>query len=210
MIIIIKTLCSKLLRNWMFVLLAGFASIGCKVNEPAIDQAQVSSDSIDTTKVDEQVNQSGPQEIYLGTRTRLHDLLHTKLEVRFDWEKQRLEGKATLQVVPYFYPQDQLMLDALNFNIHSVNMLEGKNTRELKYYYDKKHLFINLDSTYTREQSCWLEIIYTAKPTEREVSGGEAITSDQGLYFINHDGSDPDKPMQIGRDGVKFSLVPNH
>ena len=49
---------------------------------------------------------------YQASNTRLNDLIHTKLEVKFDWEKQHLLGKAELIFRPYFYSTKELILDA--------------------------------------------------------------------------------------------------
>ena len=40
---------------------------------------------------------------YRATYERKNDLLHTDLDVSFDWQKQYLFGKATLTFKPYFY-----------------------------------------------------------------------------------------------------------
>jgi aminopeptidase N len=181
----------------MFMILG---AVGCRVQSPVSlnndlykPEPSDSADQIFTIAAEERA--------YRASRTRLMDLLHTKLEVRFDWETQRLIGKALLQFKPYFYPQDKLLLDAKNFDIHTVKLINGTEAKDLKYYYDNLQLMISLDRTYTRQQDIFVEIQYTAKPTEREIGGSEAIESDQGLYFINHDGSDPYKPMQIWTQG---------
>src|SRR5258708_26781971 len=51
-------------------------------------------------------------EIYRGAYTRYNDLVHTKLDVRFDWTKKYLNGKAWLTFHPHFYPTDSLTLNA--------------------------------------------------------------------------------------------------
>jgi len=135
---------------------------------------------------------------YAQTYTRTNDLVHTKLDLRFDWPKQQVKGIATLTLKPYFYDTDQLELDAKGFDIYSIK-LGGK---ELKYEYDDKKLQIQLDKTYTKKQEYTIVIDYLAKPTEDGGQGGSAaIMSDQGLFFINHDGSDTEKPMQIWTQG---------
>ena len=138
---------------------------------------------------------------YRATPTRLHDLVHTKLEVGFDWEQQRLNGIATLELVPHFYPQSELVLDAKGFDIHQVRMLKGAQKIPLRYEYDGEKIVIQLDKEYTRNQNYFVQIDYTAKPNERELGGSQAITSDKGLYFINPLGEDPDKPRQIWTQG---------
>jgi aminopeptidase N len=138
---------------------------------------------------------------YRPERTKIHDLLHTRLHVSFDWQKQQLHGLATLELKPYFYPQDSLVLDAKNFDIHRIGLIENLDTIPLVYKYDNWQLEIELDKTYDREDKYLIFIDYTAKPNEREAGGSAAITSDKGLYFINPLGSDPDKPKQIWTQG---------
>ncbi len=137
---------------------------------------------------------------YNASHTFEVDLIHTKIEISFDWAKKRANGKATLTMRPWFYPTDKVTLDAKNFDILSVT-LEGK-TEQLKRDYDNKQLTIYLGKQYTRTEEFKVAITYTAKPDERESFGGSAaITSDKGLYFINADGSEKDKPRQIWTQG---------
>lgn len=139
--------------------------------------------------------------IYRAEETKLFALIHTKLEVSFDWEKKYLHGMATLELSPYFYPQSKLILDAKGFDIHGVSLLSGEQKQPLQYEYDGMELEIMLEREYTRDEKLLVEIAYTAKPYERETGGSRAITSDRGLYFINADGSDPAKPQQIWTQG---------
>ena len=142
---------------------------------------------------------------YHPGKKRTHDLLHTRLDVRFDWKKRHLLGKATLVMRPYFYPQDSVVLDAKGFDIHSVKIITRKGEQEfeqtLKYHYDQRKLHIKLGAIYTSKQSYTLEISYTAKPEELPKGGSNAITSDIGLYFINPDGKTPYLPQQIWTQG---------
>ena len=137
---------------------------------------------------------------YNPSHTFEHDLIHTKINIRFDWEKKHALGKATLTLRPWFYSTDRLTLDAKNFDIHSIRF-EGQNTT-LPYDYDKEKLVIQLGKTFTRNDEYKIAIEYTAKPDEREnISGSAAILSDKGLHFINADGSDLGKPKQIWTQG---------
>ncbi|WP_315984797.1 M1 family metallopeptidase [Hymenobacter sp. BT190] len=133
--------------------------------------------------------------------TILHDLLDTKLDVRFDWGKQWLLGTATLTVRPHFYPQSQLVLDAKGFDVKSVRLMNGGKEKNLTYSYDKKKLTISLDRAYSRTEQCQVRIQYVAKPNELEVGGSAAITQDKGLYFINPLGTDKTKPRQLWTQG---------
>ena len=137
---------------------------------------------------------------YNPSHTFEHDLIHTKIEISFDWPKKRANGKATLTLRPWFYATDKVTLDAKNFDIKSVTY-DGK-PEQLKYDYNNEQLTVQLGRTYTRNEEFRIAVTYTAKPDERESFGGSAaITSDKGLYFINADGKDKDKPMQIWTQG---------
>ncbi|MFN4255245.1 MAG: M1 family aminopeptidase [Saprospiraceae bacterium] len=137
---------------------------------------------------------------YNPSHTFEHDLLHTKIEISFDWAKRRANGRATLTMRPWFYATDRVTLDAKNFDIQSVTF-DGK-ADPLKYDYNNEQLTVQLGRTFTRTEEFKITIAYTAKPDERESFGGSAaITSDKGLYFINPDGSEPNKPRQIWTQG---------
>jgi aminopeptidase N len=58
-----------------------------------------------------------------------------------------------------------------------------------------------LGKTFNRTEKYTLYIEYTAKPNEGPVGGSAAITGDKGLYFINADESESDKPRQIWTQG---------
>ena len=137
--------------------------------------------------------------VYRATATLENDIIHTKLDVHFDWTKQHLLGKAWITAKPYFYPTNSIVLDAKTFDIHKVT-LEGSNT-PLKYTYANDKLTIDLGKTYNRTEKFTVYIEYTAKPNDAPEGGSDAITSDKGLFFINADGSEPDKPKQIWTQG---------
>jgi aminopeptidase N len=120
--------------------------------------------------------------IYNPSRTLLTDLIHTKLEVNFNWEKSQLNGKATITAKQHFHASDSLILDAKGMEIKKVEM-GGKS---VSYSYtDSLKLRIKLDKKYNRDEKFTVSIEYTSKPEDRQTSGSAAITSDKGLYFIN-------------------------
>lgn len=137
---------------------------------------------------------------YQASYTRVYDLLHTKLSVDFDWTLQRLNGTAELTLKPYFYSQNEIVLDAKGFDIHEISLM-GKTSKVLTYTYDKKKITIALDKTYHQTDTFQLKIKYTARPNDLPKGGSAAITEDKGLYFINADGKDPKKPKQIWTQG---------
>jgi len=134
------------------------------------------------------------------THTRVIDILHTKLEVNFDWEKQYMNGKATIALKPYFYPTKEISLDAKGYEVKEVSILSNP-VKTLPFTYNKKQLTISLDKEYTRNDTLKIFIDYIAKPNERETKAGTAITSDKGLYFINPQGKEKNKPTEIWTQG---------
>ncbi|MCC6725446.1 MAG: alanyl aminopeptidase [Saprospiraceae bacterium] len=134
---------------------------------------------------------------YNPTAKRESDLLHTSLDLRFDWAKEQVIGKATLTLKPYFYPTDKVTLDAKGFQFNKISF-EG-SAQPLKYDYDSSKVTIYLGKTFTRNQEYKLLIDYVATPA---ASGGSAaITSDKGLFFINPRKTEADKPQQIWTQG---------
>lgn len=140
---------------------------------------------------------------YQPSRTRIADLLHTKLDVRFDMEKAHLLGRAQLTFKPYFFPMQQFEVDAKGFEIHSLKLVSRKTKEEtdLNYEYDGLKIKIDLGKSYLKTDTFDILINYTAKPNELKVKGSVAINDAKGLYFINNDKSDPNKPVQIWTQG---------
>ena len=90
-----------------------------------------------------------PKGSYQGAATKINDIVHTKLDVKFDFSKSYLYGKAWITLKPHFYPTDSLQLDAKGMDIKKVSLVKGNNTKDLKYKYDGWFLKINLDKTYS-------------------------------------------------------------
>ncbi len=142
-----------------------------------------------------------PLKIYRATPAKINDLVNTKLDVKFDYAKAYLYGKAWVTLKPHFYPTDSLTLDAKGMDIKKVALVNGNKTTPLKFGYDSLELKINLGKTYTAEENYTVYIDYTAKPNELKVKGSAAITDAKGLYFINPDSSVKGKPVQIWTQG---------
>ncbi|MBK6901377.1 MAG: M1 family metallopeptidase [Saprospirales bacterium] len=134
---------------------------------------------------------------YQAAASRTFDLLHTRLEISFNWEEETVNGNALLIFKPYFYPSDKLVLDAKGFYIKDIKL--DATGQDLFYAYDDSLLQIMLDKTYQANDTLRIRINYTAHPSE---SGGSlAITSDKGLFFINPRGEEPTKPRQVWTQG---------
>ena len=148
-----------------------------------------------------QTETSGREKVYRATHTKVTELKHTKLKVNFDYQKEQMGGEEWLTASPYFYPTNQLVLDAKSMLIHEVALDNNGKKSPLKYEYKDDVLTINLDKTYQKDQDYTVYIKYTSRPNEVKQEGSAAINDAKGLYFINAQGKDPDKPTQIWTQG---------
>ncbi len=168
----------------MFLFIALFTNI-------TISKAQ-SVDSINTVNV---------ANTYRGSYPKINDLVHTKLEVKFDFTKSWMYGKAWITLKPHFYATDSLTLDAKGMDIKEVAIMKGITKTSLKYKYDSTQLFITLDKNYNGGENYTLYINYISRPNDLRAQGSAAITQAKGLYFINPTGEVKDKPTQIWTQG---------
>ncbi len=139
--------------------------------------------------------------IFRGEAEKVNDLVHTKLDVKFDFDKAYMYGKAWITLQPHFYPTDSLTLDAKGMDIQEVSLVSGNTKKPLKYNYDSLQLHINLGKTFSGGQKYTIYIQYTAKPNEYMATGSTAISDAKGLYFINPKGIVKNKPTQIWTQG---------
>jgi aminopeptidase N len=140
--------------------------------------------------------------IYRETPPKINDLVHTKLDVRFDYKKRYMYGKEWVTLRPHFYPTDTLRLDAKGMDIKNISVVKNGKNVPLKYKYeDSLSLAINLDKVYHNNESYTIYIDYTSKPDLLKARGSAAINDAKGLYFINPDGTEKDKPTQIWTQG---------
>jgi len=138
---------------------------------------------------------------YRASATKFNDLIDTRLDVKFDYAKSYLYGKAWITLKPHFYATDTLRLDAKGMDIHQVAIVKASGNVPLKYEYDGMSLTIHLDRVYSNADKYIIYIDYTSKPNELKTQGSAAITDARGLYFINPKGEDKNKPTQIWTQG---------
>lgn len=141
------------------------------------------------------------KKVYRSFATKVNDVVHTRLDAKFDYDKSYLNGKAWITLEPHFYSTDSLQLDAKGMNIHQVAIVKAGKNIPLKYGYDSLFLNIQLDKNYKKGERYTVYIDYTAKPNEYKAAGSAAITDAKGLYFINPKGEEKDKPTQIWTQG---------
>jgi len=158
---------------------------------------------------------------YKESNPRTNDILHTKLEVSFDWKNATMNGRATISIKPYFYSTNVLVLNARGMTINSLSIYQAlcdrngtpfpatlnkelsKNPKlPSSYLYENDSIKINLGKTILPNQTYTVLIDYVSKPNELKVQGGsQAIVEDKGLYFINPKGENPYKMPQIWTQG---------
>ncbi|WP_022824634.1 M1 family metallopeptidase [Hymenobacter norwichensis] len=146
-----------------------------------------------------------PATSYRATPRKINDLVHTRLDVRFDYAKRYLYGQEWVTLKPHGYPTDSLQLDAKGMNIKRVVLMNGEQQVPLKYAYDQSNLRVNLGKTVTPGTAYTIYIEYTAKPDELKLKGSDAIGEAKGLYFINPDSAVAGKPVQIWTQGESES-----
>jgi aminopeptidase N len=141
--------------------------------------------------------------VYQSANKRVNDLIHTKLEVKFDFNTSQLKGKATLTFKPYFYPVNELVLDAKSMDINDVSLIDSKTKAKTKLAFEYKNnkITVKLNRTYNRDEQYMIFVDYVANPDKVEQTGSEAITDAKGLYFIDPKGTDPNKPTQVWTQG---------
>ena len=184
-------------KNITYLLILILLFIGCKPTETITLPEHV----IEI----EDPNKIPTRPTYNASNTKKFDIIHTKLAVSFNWKKAHMYGKAEITLIPHFYTQNQLVLDARGMDLHKVQLIlkEGNLPvlTDLKYSYENNIITIELPNSYTKKDTLEVFIYYTAKPNDLKEGGSSAITSDKGLYFINEKGEDKDKPMQIWTQG---------
>jgi len=164
------------------------------VTDQAIDDTEIDVVDDSLLKTSDEVEEN---KVYWATETVYTDLIHTKLEVNFDWMKSRMNGKAFITAKPHFYPSDSLTLDAKGMDILAVK----RDGIDLTYIYSNDFLRKKLGKEFQRYEKYTIEINYVAKPEERTTGGSAAIVSDKGLFFINPKGDEKGKMPQIWTQG---------
>ena len=111
-------------------------------------------------------------------------------------------GKEWVTLKPHFYPTDTLRLDAKGMDLKTIAIVkDGKNV-PLKFKYDDSlTVAIQLDKVYHNNENYTIYIDYTSKPNQLHLKGSAAINDAKGLYFINPDSAEKDKPVQIWTQG---------
>lgn len=183
----------------IFIILSSVSFQSCELWKKVF-KSQDDSDEIETTfeeiDITPDVELIYTKPAYKVSRPKTWELLNTDLTLKVDWENEQLIGTAQLTLAPFgSHKLDTLELDA---KAMTINKVEGASRFT---YADNRKLKIYLSKTYAAGDTLSLLIDYVANPNkldELEMIDG----SDQyGLYFIDADGTDPNKPTQLWTQG---------
>ncbi|MCH8524625.1 MAG: M1 family metallopeptidase [Balneolales bacterium] len=164
-------------------------AIGCSTPQPVTQQSEMvdAADTVDVVKpvlpADQEVTWIVPDRPEQFLRPRTWNLEHQKIWVRFDYAEQAVIGQTELFLTSFSSVNEQLILDAKTMKIHAVTDVISGNALEV--IQDSATITIPLPVTYATGDTLIIHVDYTAYPPSR------------GLYFVNADGSDPNKPTQI-------------
>ena len=134
---------------------------------------------------------------YRAEREKVNKLIHTKLKVDFNFQKSQMNGEAWVQLTPYFYATNKVVLDAKAFDIKEVKV----NNIKAEYNYSNDEITIELGKTYKSGETYEVYVKYIARPEEVTQKGSANISDAKGLYFIDPLEVDPNKPTQIWTQG---------
>ena len=187
---------------WLIIVSAFF--ISCKSQKAATTDSPDTDGTqhvmLDTMTVTSDMDGSSASTLgpYQPARDRDWDLLHTKLELSFDWKREIVHGIATLTMTPLFYPQDTIRLDATGFEVASIKV----NDKTINQFQTAAtQIVIPLFAPVRRGQEITVVIDYSAHPSATEDYHGNAITSDKGLFFIDAQDTIPGLPRQLWTQG---------
>lgn len=150
---------------------------------------------IGVTKLRSQSIGTGPINTYKNATPVTYDLIHTVLDVSFDFHQRSLTGKEWVTLAPHFYPADRVKLDAKGMQIKVLGIIQNRKLIPLEYTYDSLYLDIKLGRSYKRGEKITLYISYKTLPDVVLAKGAHA------LQFINPEGLKNGKPTQIWSNG---------
>ena len=201
-------------RNLMFhirfclLTLIWLVLYACKSPKSVTDDAQeetLDQQAAETSKAIDQsvirLQKEKDIKSYQPSARRDFDILYMDLDLAFDWKNQAVIGKARIQVKPYFSPEKVLVLDAKDFEVGAISLLDSDGAQKLAYRYDEKRINIFLPRELNSKDTFDIEVNYKAFPERNSGSGSEAITDTKGLYFIDPLDTIPSKPTMIWTQG---------
>ena len=169
----------------------------CFLKKESVNQANSIEEELEfeRTSIHSNSNIINEKETLLGnykaSNTIINDLIHTKLDLTFDYNNKYVIGNAVVSFKPHYYSTNSLTLDAQEFEIHNISIQKGNKNLPLNFTYKNSKIKIKLDKEYSRNESYTININYTAKPNNVKSKGSWAIHENKGLYFIDANTENP-------------------
>lgn len=122
-----------------------------------------------------------------SVRSRDVDQRHLRLELKFNWERQEVRGRAIHTLIP-FVPLQKIELDAAAMRVDRVGLVGGgheSNEEQLRFDSRGGKLTIRLDRRYRPDEAVRLAIDYRVTRPER------------GIHFVVPDRNEPDQARMV-------------
>jgi aminopeptidase N len=122
-----------------------------------------------------------------SVRTREVDVIHSRLELAFDWDHQRMTGVAVHTVVP-FRPTKEIVLDAVSLDVKTASLSERHGSPggpTLAWESKDNQLTLRLDREYAVGEELSVRIEYVVEGPDR------------GVHFVVPDADEPDQPRIV-------------
>ncbi len=119
-----------------------------------------------------------------SVRSRDVDQRHIRLELRFDWDKEQMDGRAVLTLVP-FREVSRIELDAAGMQVSRVARIAAEGETTLKYEQRGETLAADLDSPARAEEEITLAIDYRVTKPQH------------GAHFVQADDQRPDQVAMV-------------
>ena len=137
-----------------------------------------------------------PDRPYRTTPDREKDMLHMAIDIEVDISQGRISGSVSHTFTPFSTEFRRVTFDSDRTTIHKISL----NGQTLEFQQHDEQLSIELDKSYSWEDTLTVKIDYTAYPT-------------MGFYFVRPDSSYPKKQLQgwtQGEDTDNHFWVPMH
>jgi aminopeptidase N len=135
--------------------------------------------------------------LFRQSAPRTIDWGHLDLELTPDWKTKQVNATATWDGRVYYYPVNEIILDAKGMKIHSTELRINGEWQNVKNNYDFYKLRIPLPKELLANDSVFLRINYTARPHELAKYCPTLDPYSRGLHFISPGKYSPKKPIQI-------------
>ncbi len=119
-----------------------------------------------------------------SVRSRDVDQQHVRLELKFDWKRREMQGRALHTMTP-FKPVRSVTLDAAEMQISGVAGLASPEVEKLKFAAKNNKLIITLDREYKPGEKIQLAVDYVVRNPR------------YGAHFVVPDKSEPDQQKMV-------------